>query len=102
MKKVLRTVKSTFRNETPDFCISNSRINALLKEGEEIRVNEDGNLEIYNKDIVLELEIGNVFCSIDGVEEAYAQIVSMKEGNKVVYKADETIIPIKRKECILL
>lgn len=101
MQEVRNKVKSRGGKETPDFCISDSKINALLENAEKVRVNGNGYLEICNGGIVIEIEIGNVFYSLDGIEEAHAQLVSMKEGDKVVYKAN-IALPTKNKECVIL
>lgn len=89
------------RKETLDYCVSYLKINELLEIAEKVRVNSNGYLEIHKGDVSYEFEIGNVFYSLDGIEEAHTQLISMKKGKEVVYKAD-LALPTKNKECVIL
>lgn len=93
MKEILKKV-ATEAAEATDFWIKDSKINKLLKEAEEIRMNGSGNLEIVSNNNLLEVRLGtSVFHSSkkENYEEfSHAQIISVLKGIQEIYKVDKT------------
>lgn len=103
MKEILEKVTTTEATAT-DFWIKDSKINSLLKQAEEIRINGSGNLEIYSMDVKLELKLGKSIFHSDkktlSEKTAHAQIVSINIGNESVYGV--TAIECSKKSCEIL
>lgn len=103
MKEILEKV--TTEATATDFWIKDSKINKLLKEAEEIRMNGNGNLEIVSNNNLLEIRLGtSVFRSSkkENYEEfSHAQIISVLKGIQEIYKVDKTKNSCE-KSCVIL
>lgn len=86
------------KEKNVDYWLPNSKFNKLLNEAEEVRLTEQGKIELcFEEEIKLGVELGEILVSsIDPKDDCHVMILYLNKNGENLYKwSNEILISLK-------